>query len=818
MTGTGGRRRGWNWSTESSRHRVRRRWVTGPRDALVHVWRTVALCVAAGIVVPAAGQGQEGGAAQSVAVTQLRGAVADGASGAPVPNAQVRVLGVPGDVATWADGTFVVRDLPAGEYTLRVNALGYRVREMPFVASPDGTPFLRVTVEATPLEISEIVVTPGRFGIMGTAAPATRQTLTREDLETIPQLGEDVFRSLQRVPGVAAEDLSTRLNVRGGSDQEMLVTVDGAELYEPYHLKDFDGVLGIVDVQSVGGIDMITGGFPVEYGDKTAGVFNMQTLDPPVQQTRTAVGLSIMNLSFMSRGTFDSGDGSWLVSARRGYLDIALALTDSDGGFSPTYWDALAKTRYRVHRNHTVSAHFLYASDDLTFEEDGDFVDSKWRSTYGWLGWQAELTPLLRAHTVASFGRVTRNRGGFENDPEFSPGLEAHFADDSRVFDVFGLKQDWSYELSDNALLKVGFDGKLGTADYDYLSWSRPRPSSPGGDPGPTDSTVVATTPDGNELGLYTAARFRTWGRLTTEVGLRYDRQTHTGDDDLAPRIHAAMDLGGATQLRASIGRYYQSHGLHELSVGDGESEFTRSEWANQVAVGVERSFGRGMNIRVEGYVRAIENPRRRYFNLSREILPFPEAEEDRVRIEPTEARARGLELMVAQNAGRLSWSASYALSATEGLVEGVWTPRFFDQPHAFQSMVSYGTESGWRFSVGWQYHTGWPITPREFAADTLGTNPDTGEPVIRAVSSWGALNGDRLPAYHRLDLRVSRSFEVGRGLLSVFLDVFNLYNRANLRSYGYDVRLVGDELVTRKVPGEEQLPVLPSLGIRWEF
>ena len=173
---------------------------------------------------------------------------------------------------------------------------------------------------------------------------------------------------------------------------------------------------------------------------------------------------------------------------------------------------------------------------------------------------------------------------------------------------------------------------------------------------------------------------------------------------------------------------------------------------------------------------------------------------------------------MVTHNAGRLSWSASYALSATEGLVGGIWTPRFFDQPHAVQSMFSYGTESGWRFSVGWQYHTGWPITPREFAADTLGTDPDTGEPVTRAVRSWGALNGDRLPAYHRLDLRVSRSFEVGRGLLSVFLDVFNLYNRANLRSYGYDVRLVGDELVTRRVPGAELLPLLPSLGIRWEF
>ena len=62
------------------------------------------------------------------------------------------------------------------------------------------------------------------------------------------------------------------------------------------------------------------------------------------------------------------------------------------------------------------------------------------------------------------------------------------------------------------------------------------------------------------------------------------------------------------------------------------------------------------------------------------------------------------------------------------------------------------------------------------------------------------------------------KSFEVGRGVMSVFLDVFNLYNRTNLRSYGYDLRLVGDQLVASQVPGAELLPLLPSLGIRWEF
>jgi hypothetical protein len=48
------------------------------------------------------------------------------------------------------------------------------------------------------------------------------------------------------------------------------------------------------------------------------------------------------------------------------------------------------------------------------------------------------------------------------------------------------------------------------------------------------------------------------------------------------------------------------------------------------------------------------------------------------------------------------------------------------------------------------------------------------------SVSTFGAVNSVRIPAYHRLDARMSRRFPVGRGMLTVFLDVFNIYDRDN--------------------------------------
>ena len=52
----------------------------------------------------------------------------------------------------------------------------------------------------------------------------------------------------------------------------------------------------------------------------------------------------------------------------------------------------------------------------------------------------------------------------------------------------------------------------------------------------------------------------------------------------------------------------------------------------------------------------------------------------------------------------------------------------------------------------------------------------------------YGPRNGDRLVPYHRLDFRASRDFNVRGTRLSAFVDLFNAYNRRNLR--GYDTRV----------------------------
>ena len=200
----------------------------------------------------------------AAAQARVTGLVRGNGSGEYVANAQVEIVERRLRTLSGPDGTFDFEVVPLGTYTLRVARIGYALTELALTVDDTATVVLSVDMEPVALRLSEIVVTPGHFGVMETEVVAER-TVTRDEIETLPQLGEDVFRAIKRLPGVAAHDISTKLNLRGATDQELLVTIDGLELYEPYHLKDLDGVLGIVDVHSIGSIDLVTGGFGVEH-------------------------------------------------------------------------------------------------------------------------------------------------------------------------------------------------------------------------------------------------------------------------------------------------------------------------------------------------------------------------------------------------------------------------------------------------------------------------------------------------------------------------------------------------------------------------
>ena len=186
--------------------------------------------------------------------------------------------------------------------------------------------------ESEPIELEEIVVTPGKFSVQdGTDASLS---LSKEAIDLFPLIDNDVFRAAHIFPGVTSNDFSARFNLRGGEKDEIVVRLDGMELFEPYHLQDFGGAISIIDLGVVSRADLLMGGFPAEYGDKMSGVFDITTKTGNRDGFSMNLGIDLINAHALLEGPL-SDKGSWLVSARRGYADLILALMDADEDLRP---------------------------------------------------------------------------------------------------------------------------------------------------------------------------------------------------------------------------------------------------------------------------------------------------------------------------------------------------------------------------------------------------------------------------------------------------------------------------------------------------
>jgi len=752
-------------------------------------------------------------------VGTVAGLVISRDDGTPVRAAAAQIRGRLGEVRTDAEGRFLL-SLRAGVYDISVRALGFSPETIEDLEVVNGAvDSVTVVLERAALRLRDIIVAPSAYGILKPEVIATRQSLTRDEINNRPHFADDLYRSLYRLPGVVTHDVSARLQVRGSNNNEVLQTLDGLELYEPLHLKDIGGAMSIIDVESVAELDLSTGGFTAEYGDRLAGVFAMRSATPPPDRTTTTLGASFTTFTAKSQGGFAGGKGTWLVSARRGFLDVVLKLLGETEDVRPTYYDFFTKAEYQVDPRHLISVHALHAGDSFFMhEDDATEVNSGWGSSYIWGNWQADFSSKLSGQTVLSAGRITRNRIG-QDVFDWDSTLQRLEVEDRAALDVVGLKQDWSMLFSEQLLLRWGFDAKHAAADYDYSRWrldwipNFTNPFAPPWSPS-YDTLTVDVSPTGNELAAYFSARIRPRESLTAELGLRYDFQSHTGDETLSPRVNVAVDIAAATTLRAAWGFFYQSHDLSDLDVMNGVTEFYSAQRAEHRILGVTRLIGPGTSLRIEAYDRRISNPWPEYWDLEPALTDVVQEEypEDIVRVEPARGRARGIEFLVKHNTGGpFAWAATYTFAEAKDEIDGAWIARARDQRHAVFLEFAFRPNPSWSLSGGWHYHSAWPGTERNFQIRTLANGDRFSD------GYFGPMHALRMAAYHRLDLRVSRYFLVGRGRLTIFLDVFNLYGRPNSEAYEfYSVTRPDGFYVYRHY--DDMIGTLPNIGLRWEF
>lgn len=784
-------------------------------------------------VVGAPIEAQRPGEAQGAG--RISGNVVDATTGRGIAQAVVTLEGGSLRTITNQEGAFVLRSVPAGVQSLVTRRLGYTPVVTPDVrVEADGAVTVRIAMAPLPFRLAEVAVAPGAHTFFD-AGPVANLSVTRQQIENSP-FGEDVFRSVSRLPGLTSGDYGAQFSIRGGRQDETLVLLDGLELYEPFHLKDFnEGALSILDVNTIDGVELLTGGFPAHYGDKRSGVMNVTPRMPRSDGARFTVGASLANATALGEGSFAGGRGGWLVSGRRGFFDALLKTINKSETQAPSYRDAFATLRYRLAPGHTVALNLLDAADRYRFTINGttgfndtiktvETADNTYGNRYAWLTLRSVFGEHLTVRTLVSSGRVDAGRRGDERHA--LQAIELYGVQGHRDFTVRTARQDYRFQPSDRAALDWGFDWRSLAADYDWVNRVTQNPD----DPTPDTTgfyprlTRRSRNTSGTTLGAYVSARLRPVAPLTLELGARHDRATYTGDADWSPRLYALWQLGARTTLRAGWGHYRQRQGIADENAFDRLNRYFPSELSRQWTAGLEHRLAGGGSIRAEAYHKVGSHLRPILRNWKPGLNVFPESSEDRILAYPEATTSRGIELYHERDLGRrFGIRAGYALAKVNERLSRVdnvndrlrlvfdsthaWPQ---DQRHALNADVTWRPTASWTITTAGTWHTGWPYT------DELGVpvrrRNGTMDLSVRPDTLWGK----RLPSYQRLDVRATRRRVTKNGEFRFFVEAINLTNHENV--LGYDVYRVtgpGGQLVLQKDP-ETWFSIVPSLGVSW--
>ena len=647
-----------------------------------------------------------------------------------------------------------------------------------------------------------------------TDRPESRTALGPDDLAATPRIGDDPNRIVSRLPGFAAGDRSAEFGIRGGEPDETLFILDGLAIDDPFHLQGFLRFSSIIDSKALGSIEVLSGGFPVEYGGRMSGVVDLASRRP-AGDPRTSLSAGSVNSSYLSEGSFNGGGARWLVSARAWRPDavVDFVTMEDNQGLDPDYYDFLGKVETTVGEGTVLSGHVLAARDGVDTETDPPVegrITAHSGSHYAWMNVRTPWTARLVSTTVLSVGRGTRRRQVDQSDPA---GQEAA-VDDWRTFTTETLGQDWLFQATGRSALKWGFGVKRTTASYDFASHSVVvDPLFTAGLPLTTDRAAVVR-PGGTEYGAYVSQTLRPFGPLTMEIGVRADRQTLTEDSQVSPRANLVLALGTGSALRLAWGRFNQAQGPQDLQVEDGVTRFFPQQRAEHLSVQFDHRWEGGTSLGLAAYSKEMTGVRPRYENLFNPMALFPEIEPDRILVAPRRARATGIEATLSRDRGRaFGWWAGYALARAEDEIDGRMVPRSRDQRHTFNAVVRRRFGALWDVALAGQYHSGWPTTPVTAASVV---NPD-GSTAIHAI--LGPRNAERLPPFHRLDLQVRRRFAIGRGTLSAFLEITNLYGRENVCCIDELLYLPRQDGTVRVERHESfWLRQAPMFGLTWDL
>ncbi len=706
--------------------------------------------------------------------------------------------------ATDIDGKFRIENLKPGVYNLLVRYIGYESQILTdIVVGANRSAEVNIKMNAATIEGEEVTVSAGYFQERGTGS-ISKVSFTPEELRRSPGSAQEFSRVLTALPSVASiGETSQDIFVRGGAPMENGFIIDNIPLPDIRHFRDqagqSNGPIGIVNSELISDISFSAGGFDAKFGDKLSSFSEISYRDGNEERVRGDVGANLAGFNLNFDGPLPGANGTFLISARRSYLDLIADAINAGG--APRYSDLQAKMTYDIDRNNKLT--FLNIYGTSTFEssiqdaiENGE-ADATYfqteQNTTG-LNWRRLWN---KGYSNTSFSYSTNSQDQLLSDIfTRNPSVDLESTEQSLF-----LRNVNYLQLNDRNSIEFGTDLEREWNDFEYFIVG-------------TTNTAGQVRPDfrrsdavnGSLASVFASITTQPLNRLTVTLGSRLNYNTYNEDLTFAPRTQLRYQLSQRLALTGAAGIYYQTLPRYLISQ-NAQIANLRSTQANHLIAGIDYQLSRDTKLTLEAF-------NKEYFNAP--VLPANNNVGDRSYVldnagafyesldDDGRAYARGVEMLIQKKLAVNFYgmfSASYFRTRYEDF-NGEELNRNFDNRYLLSFIGGYRPNDIWELSLRWTMLGGRPNTPADIAASDAANT---------LILDQAQFNSDRLSAYHSLFVRADRRFFFRQTNMVVFLEIWNVYNHNNVRQEFWNV-------VDRQVDEISQFSFLPVSGIKFEF
>jgi TonB family protein len=698
-----------------------------------------------------------------------------------------------------ATGAFRFFDLTTGDWKVLIDPPGfypYRTTETIKPAERVDTVYYVERGSYNPYDVTVTATRPRK--------EVSRTVITAQELDKIPGTFGDPLAVIQNFAGVARPPpFSGLLIIRGSAPQDSRVFADGAEIPLLYH---FGGLRTVLPVGIIDSLQFYPGNFSPMYGRAIGGVVDVQIKK---LQPKKVSGYADLNL-------FDSGlfleaplgsKGGVAIAARRSYIDYLLnAAVPSNAAVNlitaPRYYDYQLVANYRPTPAHDLRA-FVFGSDDL--------LQLLFRNT-------GALTAQISSNSVSlgtkfyrsllTYNFVPNDR--FENSLRISQGrnwTDFSFAQFSFHLDTYlsQMRDTVRTKVADGLTLVGGADVLFSKTDV-FVRLPLPPQEGQPMTAGPPDLSQVRTT-DRKGIYLWSPAAFveAEWKPLPSLLllpGFRMDYMDEVHEWIAQPRVTARWSATERVTLKAGAGLFAQPPTPDQTDPSFGNPAL-KAEHALHLSLGTEYKPRPWITLDATGFYKAISNLVSR---TDAKVVDANGTTHPLTYDNNGRGRVFGLELVARHEfTGKFSGWLAYTLSRSTRRDSGATEDRLFDydQTHILAVLGSYLLPRNWQIGARFRLVSGNPITPVVGAVYNASND--------RYDATYGKVNSSRLPMFHQLDVRVDKRWIYQRWILNLYLDIQNIYNRANVEDFDYNFNY-------SKSSPQQGLPILTILGLKAEF